>query len=107
MQPTKESSGDDEYKRATKAVIDDTMRTDVLGPNLERVLRDHKPANDLVQDIVLEAVKNNTEVKTAVDGIIDSNETRKRSSLFIAISGAIGGAALAFVGSLLIELIKK
>ncbi len=40
MPVNNDNDENDEYTRATKAVVDDTMRTDVLGPNVERVLRD-------------------------------------------------------------------
>jgi hypothetical protein len=58
---------DDEYKRATKAVVDDTMRTDVLGPNILRVLKEHSPTSDQIKIIIINAILNDTNVQEALD----------------------------------------
>ena len=50
LQPqTKPAVVDEEYKDAIQPVVDDRMRTDILGPHFCRVLKDHKPAS---KDIV-------------------------------------------------------
>jgi len=67
MPVNNDNDENDEYTRATKAVVDDTMRTDVLGPNIERVLRDYKPVNDLVKKISVDGIKNDTDTKKAID----------------------------------------
>ena len=97
----------DEYTRATKAVVDDTMRTDVLGPNVERVLRDYKPVNDLVKKISVEGIKNDTDTKKAIDEVVSSNEARKRNNIMITIGSAILGAIIALGSNALIEALKK
>lgn len=64
---------DDEYTRATKAVVDDTMRTDILGPNIVRVLKDHKPANDLLQKVIKESIQSNVDVRTALKDFFEGD----------------------------------
>jgi len=97
----------DEYTRATKAVVDDTMRTDVLGPNIERVLRDYKPVNDLVKKISVDGIKNDTDTKKAIDEVVSSNEARKRNNIMIAIGSAILGGVITFISGIVIEALKK
>lgn len=97
----------DEYTRATKAVVDDTMRTDVLGPNVERVLRDYKPVNDLVKKISVDGIKNDTDTKKAIDEVVSSNEARKRNNIMIAIGSAILGGVITFISGIVIEALKK
>jgi hypothetical protein len=97
----------DEYTRATKAVVDDTMRTDVLGPNVERVLRDYKPVNDLVKKISVDGIKNDTDTKKAIDEVVNSNEARKRNNIMIAIGSAILGGVITFISGIVIEALKK
>ena len=97
----------DEYTRATKAVVDDTMLTDVLGPNVERVLRDYKPVNDLVKKISVDGIKNDTDTKKAIDEVVSSNEARKRNNIMIAIGSAILGGVITFISGIVIEALKK
>lgn len=97
----------DEYTRATKAVVDDTMRTDVLGPNVERVLRDYKPVNDLVKKISVDGIKNDTDTKKAIDEVVNSNEARKRNNIMTAIGSAILGGVITFISGIVIEALKK
>lgn len=97
----------DEYTRATKAVVDDTMRTDVLGPNVERVLRDYKPVNDLVKKISVDGIKNDTDTKKAIDEVVSSNEARKRNNIMIAIGSVILGGVITFISGIVIEALKK
>ena len=97
----------DEYTRATKAVVDDTMRTDVLGPNVERVLRDYKPVNDLVKKISVDGIKNDTDTKKAIDEVVSSNEARKRNNIMIAIGSEILGGVITFISGIVIEALKK
>jgi response regulator RpfG family c-di-GMP phosphodiesterase len=61
------STEDDEYKRATKAVVDDTMRTDVLGPNILKVLKEHSPTSDQIKLIIINAILNDTKVQDALE----------------------------------------
>lgn len=97
----------DEYTCATKAVVDDTMRTDVLGPNVERVLRDYKPVNDLVKKISVDGIKNDTDTKKAIDEVVNSNEARKRNNIMIAIGSVILGGVITFISGIVIEALKK
>lgn len=101
------SPQEDEYSKATRAVVDDTMRTDILGPNVLRILQDYKPANDLVQSIVLDAIQNNTEVKTAVDVVVENNEDRKRNKWIFGLGSAVAGIVITVIAGLIVEALKK
>jgi hypothetical protein len=107
MPVNNDNDENDEYTRATKAVVDDTMRTDVLGPNVERVLRDYKPVNDLVKKISVDGIKNDTDTKKAIDEVVSSNEARKRNNIMIAIGSAILGGVITFISGIVIEALKK
>ena len=107
MPVNNDNDENDEYTRATKAVVDDTMRTDVLGPNVERVLRDYKPVNDLVKKISVDGIKNDTDTKKAIDEVVNSNEARKRNNIMIAIGSVILGGAITFISGIVIEALKK
>ena len=107
MPVNNDNDENDEYTRATKAVVDDTMRTDVLGPNIERVLRDYKPVNDLVKKISVDGIKNDTDTKKAIDEVVNSNEARKRNNIMIAIGSAILGGVITFISGIVIEALKK
>jgi|GEM_PF-1786074 hypothetical protein len=107
MPVNNDNDENDEYTRATKAVVDDTMRTDVLGPNVERVLRDYKPVNDLVKKISVDGIKNDTDTKKAIDEVVNSNEARKRNNIMIAIGSAILGGVITFISGIVIEALKK
>nr|DAW68598.1 MAG TPA: hypothetical protein [Caudoviricetes sp.] len=107
MPVNNDNDENDEYTRATKAVVDDTMRTDVLGPNIERVLRDYKPVNDLVKKISVDGIKNDTDTKKAIDEVVSSNEARKRNNIMIAIGSAILGGVITFISGIVIEALKK
>lgn len=107
MPVNNDNDENDEYTRATKAVVDDTMRTDVLGPNVERVLRDYKPVNDLVKKISVDGIKNDTDTKKAIDEVVSSNEARKRNNIMIAIGSVILGGVITFISGIVIEALKK
>ena len=107
MPVNNDNDENDEYTRATKAVVDDTMRTDVLGPNIERVLRDYKPVNDLVKKISVDGIKNDTDTKKAIDEVVSSNDARKRNNIMIAIGSAILGGVITFISGIVIEALKK
>lgn len=72
-----EDPNDEQYKQATR-VVDDAMRTDQLGPNLVRVLKDHKPAHDLLHEIVMQCIKGDSDVKTELEAFLDDYYKRKR-----------------------------
>lgn len=70
---------EDAYRKATKTVVDDAMRTDILGPNLVKVLENLKPADTLIKAIVAEAIKSNPEVRQELTVFIANDSTTKRN----------------------------
>ncbi len=69
---------DEEYKEATKAVVDDAMRDDTLGPNVLRIIQNHKPVNDEIVVIVAKAIKGNPDVANELNVFIDSHSTNQK-----------------------------
>lgn len=96
---------EDEYKKATRTVVDDAMRTDILGPNMLRVLKDHKPVNDLLNQVIGEAISSNTDVKSALNKFTEDYFTnRKGKNVDRGIWLAIGAAVTGLVGFIIIQL---
>ena len=96
---------DEQYKQATR-VVDDAMRTDQLGPNLVRVLKDHKPAHDLLHEIVMQCIQSDTDVKKGLEEFLDDYYKRKKGgwidkAVWIVV-GALLTAVVGYIASLLI-----
>lgn len=56
----------DQYKQATQEVVDDAMRTDVLGPNICKVLREHNPTSKELKSIILNLIDSDADVRSAL-----------------------------------------
>ena len=99
------ATSDDEYRQATKTVVDDAMRTDILGPNLVRVLKDHKPANDLLHEILADGIENDTKVKKLLADFVDEHTTKKKGKwidrgLWLAVGAVITGCVAWAISSI-------
>ena len=81
---------DDEYKVATKEVVDDMLREDVLGPRICANLTNHTPASDKVKSIVADAISKEPALKKAIEGVIDEIDTKRKSKWIDRALGAIG-----------------
>lgn len=83
---------DDEYKEAAQVVVDDRMRTDVLGPHFCKVLKDHKPVGEDIVKLIAEEIKAQPTLKDAIKSVIDehSKETKIRwMDRFLGAGGTI------------------
>ena len=94
---------DDEYKEATQAVVDDRMRTDVLGPHICKVLADHTPAQTAVTKIIKDSITQNPEVQQSVETVIKKINDSSKIKWFQRFIGAIG----VIVVGLVLWLIQK
>ncbi|MBU6389523.1 hypothetical protein KGQ71_03330 [Patescibacteria group bacterium] len=94
---------DEQYKEATKAVIDDAMRTDILGPNFLRVIRDYKPVNDVLREIMAESITETVGVHTALTTFIDEYDLRRKGRWLERIIWLIAGALVTGIISVLIS----
>lgn len=97
---------DEQYKQATR-VVDDAMRTDTLGPNLERVLKDHKPVHDLLHEIVSQCIQSDTDVRKGLSSFMDEYYTKKKGSWIDKGIWLIVGAVLTGVTGYIISLFLK
>ncbi|HEX6416097.1 MAG TPA: hypothetical protein VFZ62_01085 [Candidatus Saccharimonadales bacterium] len=96
---------DEQYKQATR-VVDDAMRTDALGPNLVRVLKDHKPAHDLLHEIVKDCIKSDTDVKDELSAFMADYDAKRKGkwvdrALWLVVGAAITGVIAWIVTQLL------
>lgn len=93
------SQTDDAYKRATREVVDDAMRTDVLGPQVVRVLTDYKPVFDQVQAIICSSIKDSSAVREELIKVIDERgTTRKGVWVERGITFVVGATVSGVVG---------
>ncbi len=82
---------DNEYKTAIQSVIDDNMRTDVLGPGICKVLAEHNPTLEKFTEIITKAITKEPAVKTAIKNAIEEfDNQRKGKWVDRGISGVIG-----------------
>lgn len=81
---------DDEYKEAIQPVVDDRMRTDILGPHFCKVLKDHKPASEDIVSLITGAVENNKQLKDALKTVIDERNNETKMKWFQRGLGVIG-----------------
>lgn len=91
------TNDNDEYKDATKAVVDDMFRDDVLGPRICSVLENHTPASSKVKDILAEAISSHPACRSAIESVLtDLNIKRKGRWMDIGL-GAIGTIVIAII----------
>lgn len=99
---------DEQYKRSTKAVVDDAMRTDMLGPNLVRVLKDHKPAHDLLREVIAESIASDPATRKALGTFVDENAmNRKGKWIDRAMWLGIGAVITGVLGYLISLFLKQ
>jgi len=91
------ASEDDEYQRATKAVVDDTMRTDVLGPNILKVLKEHSPTSDQIKLIIINAILNDTTVQGALEKFHSNLSLTKKGKGITNVQGIIISSLITLV----------
>lgn len=88
---------DDEFGDATKEIVNDAMRLDVLGPNVQKVLKEHKLCNDTVIEIIVHGIKNNSSIQTELYNANNKNRWFDR---------IIGGAVTIIIGLIAAGLYK-
>ena len=88
---------DDEYKSAIQPVVDNNMRTDILGPHFVRVLENHTPASKAILDLIAKEVGVNPELKKAIKNVIEEHNKESKVKWIDRAVGAIGVILLALV----------
>lgn len=88
---------DDEYKDAIQPVIDDNMRTDVLGPRFCKVLTEHTPAQDALVKLVADSISKEPAIKKAVEEVVEGLDTKRKSRWIDKGLGAAGGVILSVI----------
>lgn len=81
---------DAEYKDAIQPVVDNNMRTDILGPHFCRVLKDHTPAREDVVALITKEIGSDPALKTAVKAIVTEHNKETKMRFFDWAIGAIG-----------------
>lgn len=69
---------DDEYRKALKLVVDDTMRTDVLGERLCVVFNEHKPTDEAIKKIIKTAIEGDPSVKEALEKAVKELDNKRK-----------------------------
>lgn len=102
MSPTNDPE-ENQYKNATKAVVDDAMRMDVLGPKVVEVIENYTPANEKIAALTLKSIKNDGNLRKEVVAIINAHLTTRKgkgiekvgwqitAAVIVLLVGAIGG----------------
>lgn len=98
---------DEEYKEATQAVVDDRMRTDVLGPRICAVIKEHTPARDALLEIIKMAIEQNPDVHKSLNMVIADYWNKSRLRWMDAGLGALSAAGLGVLIWLIERLIEK
>ncbi|HBA46183.1 hypothetical protein A2W67_00445 [Candidatus Nomurabacteria bacterium RIFCSPLOWO2_02_40_28] len=96
MPPTNGTNhnNDDEYKKATKEVVDDMFRDDVLGPRICSVLENHTPASSKVKNIIADAIENHPECKKAIEIVMAGLDTKRKGKWVDRGLGAFGAIVI-------------
>jgi hypothetical protein len=88
---------DDEYKDAIKAVADDNMRTDILGPHFCRVLENHTPASEAIILLVTKKVGSDPEFKKSIKEVIKEHNKETKMKWVDRAIGAGGVIILSLI----------
>lgn len=88
---------DAEYQDAIQPVVDNNMRTDILGPHFCRVLKDHNPARVDVVALITEAICADPKLKDAVKSVVTEHNKDTKMRWFDRALGVLGTIVLALV----------
>ena len=91
------TGNDDEYQDAVKTVVDDRMRTDILGPHFCTVLENHTPASDAIVTLMAKKINADPAIKTAIKSVIDERNKETKMRWLDRVFGIIGTIILATV----------
>lgn len=92
------SADDDQYKQATQ-VVAEAMRTDALGPALERVLREHLPTNKLLKTIMAEALREDVQIRDALEDFCTRRDTQNVGRRTVKVGWQVAGAVIVAAGA--------
>lgn len=81
---------DDEHKKATKEVVDDMFRDDVLGPRMCSVLENHTPAST-----------KEPAIKNAIESVVDDLDTKRKSRWMDKVTGALWTLGIGAIATLI------
>lgn len=88
---------DEEYKSAIQPVVDNQMRTDILGPHFCRVLKDHKPASEDIVALIAKQIDANPELKTAIKSVVKEHNKETKIRFYDRVAGALSAIVLALI----------
>lgn len=97
---------DEQYKKATKAV-DDAMRTDTLGPQVCKVLKEHLPTDELLEEKVAKFINSGPNVKRSLNDYINDNQTIQRGRWLERGGILLLGGLLSWLGQFVISQLSK
>lgn len=92
---------DNEYQKATKTVVNDAMRIDVLGPNVCKVLREHTPTGDQLRLVIVSAIAGDVKVREALGKFNEDQAITRKGKGVTHLQTAI----VSIVGTLILTLL--
>lgn len=96
---------DEEYKEAIQPVVDNNMRTDILGPHFCRVLENHTPASTAIVALLAHAIEREPSLKTAIETVIKELDNKRKSRWIDKALGALGGILLTIIAGVAVYFI--
>lgn len=93
---------DDAFRQATKVVVDDALRTDVLGPRICAVLSDHTPAGNKIRELIAEAIVKEPSIIDAIETLVDNFDRKRKIKWIERGIGAFGGALVSILAGLVL-----
>lgn len=96
-----QTAPDDEHKKATKEVVDDMFRDDILGPRICSVLENHTPASSKVRDIISDAITKEPTIKNAIESVVNEMDTKRKSRWLDKLTGAFYTIVIGGIGTLI------
>lgn len=97
---------DQQYQKATKAV-DDAMRTDILGPKVCKVLNEHLPTNELIEDKIVKLIRDSSKVRDVLNIQIGSSQSVRLSRWIERGAIAVGTIIISVLVQFLIAKMTK
>lgn len=98
---------DDQYKQATREIVDDNLRDDVLGPKICSVLANHTPESDKVRQLIAEAILKEPTCKEAIESVVNDMDVKIKSRWVDRVAGAVGGIIVAVLVGVIVYFVTR
>jgi membrane carboxypeptidase/penicillin-binding protein PbpC len=90
---------DEEYKDAIQPVVDNNMRTDILGPHFCKIMTEHSPSKEKLHEIIRESLQKEPLVREQIVTIINEYDTKRKAKWVDRALSAIVGIIITVAGA--------